>query len=82
MNTESIRKSCFVINASARTILSLREICYNKMGSSEFGDNFIVYLVCVFLLIDSNCFIPGLADRRLDAMSAIGTGFANRSNNA
>ena len=52
------------------------------MGSSEFGDNFIVYLVCVFLLIDSNCFIPGLADRRLDAMSAIGTGFANRSNNA
>ena len=63
-----MRKPGFVINASACSIIPMREICYDKTRPLDFGDNLIIYLVCMLFPIDANCVIAGLADRRLEAV--------------
>ena len=61
LDTESMCKASFVIDTSARPVLSLGKISDNKAGSPNFGNDLgrLSYVV-MFLLIDSDCFVSCL----------------------
>lgn len=67
-DVKPMREACFVIDAPASPIVSVCEVRDDKMGSPDFRDDLIVYLVCMLFPIDSDRFISGFFDRGPDAM--------------
>ena len=65
---ESMGEAGFIVDTSARSVISMCEIRNYKARPSYFGYDFITYLTHVFLLIDAKCFISGVSDRWVDAI--------------
>ena len=57
LDTASMCKASFVIDTSASSILSLGEISDNKARAFDFGNDPVVYLVVMFLLINPDRFV-------------------------
>ena len=57
-----MREACFVIDSSAGPVTPLREIGDYETRPSDFGNDFVVYLVVMFLPVDPNWFISCILD--------------------
>ena len=63
-----MRETRLVIDASARSAISMREVRNDKAGSLYFRDYLVVNLVYVFYPIDAFCFISGGFNSRPDTI--------------
>ena len=61
-NPEPMSKSSFVVYASACARISLCKISDEKTRSSDLGDDFVIYLVIVILLVDANGSVSSIFD--------------------
>ena len=57
VDTKAMRKPCFIVYPSARSALSMSEICYHKAGPTYLGNDLIINLVNVLGLIYSYWFV-------------------------
>ena len=63
-----MRKACFVIYSTSSPVITLREIGDDEARPLDFSNDFIAYLVVVFLPVDSDWFISCILDPRFDSL--------------
>ncbi|KKZ14326.1 MAG: hypothetical protein TQ37_01410 [Candidatus Synechococcus spongiarum 15L] len=59
-NTETMGKSCFIVDAATCPFFILSKVCYHKSGSTYLSNDFIINFVDMVFLINYKWFISGI----------------------